>query len=188
MIDLDQIKTEWSSLIIENEILRQKNIELTRRLATQRVTGNQQKLARSYRIGYIGFTFPLLALVLYRAFNASIALCAAYGLFGIIFAIWDLWFRDFVTKIDYTAVSTVEAMTHASKVVLYQNRATIISIIATICLLADIFYEMALFGDYDICMGGAIGGIVGGIIGGKKCINNHIIARRMLSELKSIEE
>ena len=105
MIDLEQIKNEWSSLIIENEALRQKNIELTRRLATERVRNNQQKLARSYRTGYIGFVFPLMTIILYKAFDASIPLCLAYALFGIIIGCWDLWYRKFVKGIDYTAVS-----------------------------------------------------------------------------------
>lgn len=188
MIDLEQIKDEWRSLIIENEALRQKNLELTRCLATQRVTNNQQKLARSYRVGYFGFSFPLFAFFLYRAIDASIALCIAYGLFGIVVGCWDLWFRKFVKQINYLAVSTVEALTHASKIVLYQNRATIVCFIAAAILLTDIFYEMSLFGDYSIVTGGVIGAIVGGIIGTKKCIKNHIRARRMLSELKSIEK
>lgn len=188
MIDLEQIKNEWSSLIIENESLRQKNIELTRRLATERVRNNQQKLARSYRTGYIGFVFPLMTIILYKAFDASILLCLAYALFGIIIGCWDLWYRKFVKEIDYTAVSTAQALTHASKIVIYQNRATAISIIATALLLGALFYEMFEFGDNDIAFGGIVGAIVGGIIGAKKCLNNHILARRMLAELRSIEE
>ena len=50
-IDFEQIKNEWRTLTVENATLRHKNIELTKRLANQRVTNNQQKLARSYRIG-----------------------------------------------------------------------------------------------------------------------------------------
>ena len=55
-------------------------------------------------------------------------------------------------------------------------------------LLGALFYEMFEFGDNDIAFGGIVGAIVGGIIGAKKCLNNHIIARRMLAELRSIEE
>ena len=74
-IDFEQIKNEWRTLTVENATLRHKNIELTKRLANQRVTNNQQKLARSYRIGYMGFAFPLLAYFgLYLMVNASVGI------------------------------------------------------------------------------------------------------------------
>ena len=188
MIDLDKIKSEWMSLKVENESLQLKNKELTRRLVEERVVSNQQKLARSYRIGYIGLYFPLLALLLYNVIHASVTLCVIYAVYGIILGSFDLWFMNYITKVDYITLPTVDALAHASKVVIYQNWATIASIIAGICVLAPFFYEISLFGDDSIIWGGVIGGIIGGSIGARKCISNHRIARRMLAELRNIED
>lgn len=187
MIDIEQIKSEWASLKIENAALQQKNIDLTRRLATSRVSNNQIKLAKSYRVGYFGLIFPLLAWLLYILLHASIIVCVAYSLYGLVIAWFDLWFKSFVRKADYASMSTVDALSHASKVVIYQNWATIASIIACIALCIPLFYEMSQIGDH-VVVGGIIGGCVGGIIGAIKCVRNHKLARRMLAELREIDE
>lgn len=188
MIDLDEIKSEWLALKVENATLQQKNKELTRRLVDARVVSNQQKLAKNYRIGYMGFCFPLLAWLLYQLIHPSVTLCIIYSLYGIILGAFDLWFMDYIKKADYATISTIDALAHASKVVIYQNWATIASIIACIGVLVLFFYEMAQFGADNIIWGGVIGGIIGGIIGARKCISNHQLARRMLAELRNIEK
>ncbi len=188
MIDLDEIKSEWLALKVENASLQQKNKELTRRLVDARIANNQQKLAKNYRIGYMGLCFPLLAWLLYQLIHPSVYLCIIYSVYGIILGLFDLWFMDFIKKADYTTISTINALEHASKVVIYQNWATIASIIACIGVLALFFYEMAQLGADNIIWGGVIGGVIGGIIGTRKCIDNHRLARRMLSELRNIEE
>lgn len=188
MIDLDKIKAEWTALKIENIELQQKNIELTRRLVNTRVVNNQQKLARSYRIGYIGFFFPFLAWTLYQLVHPSVAFCIIYSVYGIILGIFDLWFMSFVKKADYTTLPTVEALEHASKVVIYQNWATIASLISCIVVLIPFFYEMSLMEEESVIWGGIAGGVIGAIIGACKCINNHRLARQMLSELRNLGE
>ena len=188
MIDLDKMKAEWTALKIENFELQQKNIELTRRLVNSRVVNSQQKLARSYRIGYMGFIFPLLALFLYRLLHPSVTLCVIYSVYGLLLGSFDLWFMSFVKKADYTTLPTVEALEHASKVVIYQNWATIASLIAGIGVLIPFFYEMSLLGEESVIWGGVVGGVIGAIIGAHKCINNHRLARQMLSELRNIGE
>ncbi|MDE6368012.1 MAG: hypothetical protein K2K94_02100 [Muribaculaceae bacterium] len=188
-IDFEQIKNEWRALSMENAALKQKNIDLTRRLVSERVTNNQQKLARSYRIGYMGFAFPLLAYFgLYLIVKASIGLCVFYSLYGIILGCFDIWFMSFIKRADYSSISTVNALQHATKVVKYQNWATIGSIIGCIILCIPLFYEFSLKGNDGLIWGGIAGGIIGGVIGAKKCIKNHQLARRMVAELKTIEE
>ena len=105
-IDFEQIKNEWRALSMENAALKQKNIDLTRRLVSERVTNNQQKLARSYRIGYMGcFAFPLLAYFgLYLIVKASIGLCVFYSLYGIILGCFDIWFMSFIKRADYVSM------------------------------------------------------------------------------------
>ncbi len=188
-IDLDQIKNEWRSLSMENAALKQRNIELTRRLSRDRVTNNQQSLARSYRIGYMGFAFPLLSYFgLYYIIHASIGVCIFYALFGIVIGSFDLWFMSYIKKADYASMPTVEALHHATKVVIFQNWATIASIAACIILCIPLFYEFSQKDNEGLIFGGIIGGIVGGIFGGIKCVKNHKLARKMVAELKSAEE
>lgn len=185
-IDIEEIKRNWASLRIENEKLQQANVALTRRLANERIRSNQSKLAKAHRIGYIGFLFPLLAVMMHYAFDASVGLCVLYSLFGIMCGAYDLWFMDFVRDQDYMSMPVVEAISHATKVVKYQNRATIISIIAMFVLLVPMFYEMADFGDMNIVWGGVTGLVIGGIIGTLQCIRNHRYARCLLREIKNI--
>ncbi len=187
MIDLDQIKNEWSALKIENSTLHQKNIELTHRLVTERVCTNQQRLAKNYRMGYAGFGFPLLAYLMYMVIGTPVWLCVVYSLFGIVIGCYDVWYMRFVKQTDYTSVPTVEAINHASKVVIYQNRATIYSIIGTLALLAAMFYEIFIISGEEVLLGGIVGAIVGGIFGTIKCIQNHRLARRMLDEIKTLD-
>lgn len=188
-IDFEQIKNEWRALSMENASLKQKNIELTHRLSRERVSNNQERLARSYRIGYMGFAFPVLAYVgLYLIIHASVPLCIFYSLFGIILGCFDLWFRSFIKKADYTSMSTVDAIQHATKVVIYQNWATIASIVGVIILCIPLFYEFCQIDNEGLIPGAIAGAIIGGIIGTKKCIKNHQLARKMVAELKSIEE
>ena len=188
-IDFEQIKNEWRALSMENASLKQKNIELTQRLSRERVTTSQQSLARSYRIGYMGFAFPILAYFgLYLIIDASIALCIFYSLFGLILGCFDLWFMSFIKRADYASMSTVDAIQHATKVVIYQNWATIGSIIGVIILCIPLFYEFCQKDNEGLIPGAIMGAIIGGAIGAKKCINNHRLARKMVAELKSIEE
>lgn len=188
-IDFEQIKNEWRAISMENAVLKQKNIELTQRLSRDRVTNNQQSLARSYRIGYMGFAFPFLAyFCLYHFIHASIALCICYSLFGLIVGGFDLWFRSFIRKADYASISTVDAIQHATKVVIYQNWATIASILGVIILCIPLFYEFSQKDNEGIIIGGIAGAIIGGTIGAIKCVKNHRLARKMVAELKTIEE
>lgn len=187
MIDLDEMKSEWLALKVKNETLQQKNKELTRRLVDANVVSNQQKLARNYRIGYMGFCFPFLAWMLYELIHLSVTLCIVYAVYGIILGCFDLWFMGFIKKADYVTMPTVDALSHASKVVIYQNWATIASIIACIGVLIPLFYEMSVLGEDSVILGGVIGGIIGGAIGARKCINNHRLARRMLAELRNLD-
>lgn len=187
-LDFEQIKNEWRALSMENATLKQKNIELTRRLSRERVTTSQQNLARSYRIGYMGFAFPILAyFCLYRIIDASIGLCICYSIYGLILGGFDLWFMSFIKKADYASMSTVDAIQHATKVVIYQNWATIASIIGVIILCIPLFYEFSQKDNEGIIAGAIMGAILGGAIGAKKCIKNHRLARKMVAELKSIE-
>ena len=186
-MDLDKIKAEWAALKIENSDLQRKNIELTRRLATTSVANNQQKLARSYRIGYMGFAFPGLAVIMYQLIHASVALCIIYAVYGLILGSFDLWFMRFIKKVDYTTIPTVDALEHVSKVVIYQNWATVASLIAGACVLVPFFYEMSLLHEESVVWGGIVGGIIGGTIGAIKCIKNHRLARQMLAELRNVK-
>lgn len=188
MIDLDQIKSDWNSILIKNEELERRNRDLTRRLANERIKNHQQKLAKNFRIGYIGLFFPFLAFVLHRTIDASITLCVLYSLFGLIIGAYDIWFLNFVKNTDYLSISTIEAISHASKIVRYQNRATIFSIIATIGILSLLFYEIYLFGDPSVSYGGIAGLIIGASIGIKMCVENHLTARRMLKEVRQLEQ
>lgn len=185
-IDIDKIKRDWTSLRIENEKLQQANVELTRRLADARIRSTQSKLAKSYRIGYVGFLFPLLAMMMREAFDASVGLVVFYSLFGLACGCYDLWFMNFVREQDYMSMPVVDAVAHASKVVKYQNRATVVSFVAMIVLLVPMFYEMADYGDRSILWGGAAGLVIGGVIGATQCVRNHRFARRLLREIKNI--
>ena len=185
-IDIEKIKSDWASLKIENEKLQQANIALTRRLASERIRSNQSKLAKAHRIGYVGFLFPLLAVMMHFAFDASVGLCVVYALFGLVCGIYDLWFMDFVRDQDYMSMPVVEAIAHATKVVRYQNRATVVSIVAMVAVLVPMFYEMADYGDMNIMLGAVTGLVVGGAIGTLQCMRNHRYARRLLREIKNI--
>lgn len=188
-IDFDRIKCEWQSLTMENAILKQKNIELARRLVSRNVTNNQQRLARSYRIGYIGFLFPLLAYFgLYHVIGGSVTLCVIYSIFGWLLGTFDLWFMSYIKSANYASMPTVDALKHATKVVVYQNWATIISIIGCIIIMVPLFYALSQHDEESVLAGGIIGAVIGCTFGAIKCINNHRLARSMVAELKSIEE
>lgn len=185
-IDVEKIKSDWASLKIENEKLQQANVALTHRLAGERIRSNQSKLAKAHRIGYMGFLFPLLAVMMHYAFDASVGLCVLYSVFGVLCGAYDLWFMDFVRDQDYMSMPVVEAISHATKVVKYQNRATIVGIAAMVVVLVPMFYEMADFGDVNIMWGGIAGLVIGGAIGTVQCLRNHRYARRLLREIKNI--
>jgi len=187
MIDLDQLKSDWNNIILQNEALKQRNRELTRRLASERVKTHKQKLIKNYSIGYIGFAFPFFAYTMHQAFDASITLCVFYTLFGLIIGSYDIWFMNYLKRTDYMSLPTLEAIKQASKIVKYQNRATICGIISSIALLIPMFYEMYLADDMSLFYGGLAGLVLGASIGGKICYDNHMNARRMLSEIKDLD-
>lgn len=186
MTSIEDIKRDWANLTVENEILNRKNRELTRELSARKIRSYQEKLSRSYRIGYIGFFFPLLALMMYRMIDMSVAVCIAYALFGLIAGFYNLWFRSYVRKTDYMSMPVVEAVIRASKVVRYQNRSVIIGILATLLLLWAMFADFVRIGDMAIVVGGVAGAVIGGIIGAARCIRNHRHAAAMLREVKNI--
>lgn len=186
MDSFEDIRRNWAQLPIENEILRQKNIELMRELSGQKIRSHQDKLCRAYRIGYIGFLFPLLALMMYHAIDMSVGICVFYSLFGVSAGVYDLWFMHYVREADYMSMPVVDAVTRASRVVKYQNWSTIISIMLAVAMLGWLFYDMNRFGDTDVIWGGIIGGIIGGAIGTVQCVKNHRHARQMLREIKNI--
>lgn len=187
MINLDQIKSDWNNILIKNEELEQRNRELTRLLANERIKSHQQKLSKNFRIGYIGLAFPFLAFILHQIIDASLILCILYSLFGLIIGAYDIWFLNFVKNTDYLSISTIEAISHASKIVKYQNRATILGLIASIGILSLLFYEMHEAGDSSVMYGGIAGLIIGAIIGIKMCVENHLTARRMLKEVRQLD-
>lgn len=188
MIDLDQIKSDWNNILIKNEELERRNRELTRQLANERIKSHQQKIAKNFRIGYIGFAFPLLAWMLHYTIDASMTLCVIYSLFGLILGAYDIWFLNFVKNTDYMTLPTVEAISHASKIVRYQNRSTVLSLIATAGVLSLLFYEIHLVGDINVTYGGIVGFIIGAAIGTKMCVENHLHARRMLKEIRQLDK
>lgn len=186
MTSFEDIKRNWTQLPIENEILRQKNIELMRELSRQKIRSHQDKLCRSYRIGYIGFLFPLLALMMYDEISMSAGVCVFYSLFGVFAGAYNLWFRHYVREADYMSMPVVDAVTRASKVVKYQNWSTVIGIVVSVALLSFMFYEMNRFGNMAVVWGAVAGLVVGGIIGTVRCVRNHRHARQMLREIKNI--
>lgn len=186
MTSFEDIKRDWAQLPIENEILRQKNLELIRELSKQKIRSHQDKLSRAYGIGYIGFLLPLLAWMMYETLDMSIAVCVFYSLFGVISGVYNLWFRHYVREADYMSMPVVDAIARASKVVKYQNWSTIIGVVAAVALLCSIFYELSRLGEMDVIWGGVVGGVVGGAIGTVRCVRNHRHARQMLREIKNI--
>lgn len=186
-IDFEQIMAEWAQLKVENASLQRKNDELLNNLMQTRVVSRQQRLARNYRIGYFGFVFPLLAWGMYEILNISVALSVIYSTYGIAIGIFDLWFMHFIKDADYTSLPTIDALSHATKIVEYQNWFTVLSILLCVAILIPLFQSFSVIGP-DVVVGGIIGGIVGGIIGMRKCIINHRLARRMKAELRSVAE
>ncbi len=184
MTEIENIKHNWAALPIENEILQRKNLELTRELSKQKIRSHQEKLAGAYRIGYVGFLFPGLALLMRLVVGMSVGLCVFYSLFGIFTGLYDIWFMRYVRKTDYMSMPVVEAVAQASKVIRYQNWSTVIGIVAAALLLVPMFYEMSYI-DMDIFWGGVVGGVVGGVFGTVKCVQNHRHARQMLREIES---
>lgn len=187
MTELDMLKSEWNSLAAENASLKEKNRELTRLLQTRNVVSSQEKLARNYRVSYMGYAFPLLGYMLYAVMHWSAWLAIAYGVYGVAIACYDTWFIQFVKSADFTLLPTVEAIDHAVKVVKYQNRATISSVLLAIIILIPMFDEMWILGGEPAVVGGITGGVLGGAIGLRIYIRNHRLARRMVKELKDMD-
>ncbi len=185
MDTLEQLRIEWQRIEIKNQMLSDENRRLTARLATQRITGHQKKLANNYRTGYFGFAFPILALFLYKVIGCTIVMAIAYALYGIILGALQCRFRKFIKKADYMSLPTIEAVSHARSVVKYQRNMTIYGIIGAMAILVPLLYEFSF--DSDILLGGVIGGIIGGIIGTIRCIDNFRQANAMLVEATAID-
>lgn len=188
MMDLDDIKAGWNAMALENLDLKNKNLELTRKLATQKIIGSQQRLARNMRIGYLGFFFPVFAYFLYTVTNTSLTLCIVYSLDGWILGAFDIWFGHYIMKTDYTALPTVKALDQALRILRYYYIATAISIIFCLSILIPLFYEMATLEGHEVLYGGILGGIIGGYIGWRKWMQNRKLARQIIDELRSIRE
>lgn len=185
MDTLEQLRIEWQRIEIKSQMLSDENRRLTARLASQRISGHQKKLANNYRTGYIGFAFPVLALFLYKVIGCTIVIAIAYALYGLVLGTIQLRFRKFIKKADYMSLPTIEAVSHARRVVKYQRNMTIRSIIGALAILVPLLYEFSF--DSDILLGGIIGGIIGGIFGTIRCIDNFRHANAMLAEATAID-
>lgn len=186
MTELDILKTEWQRLRLENEALDQKNRELTHRIVHERVKTNQQKLAANYRIGYFGLMFPFLAWTMYKILNISVWLCVCYSVYGLIACALQIVFMYYLKNIDYTSMTTVEAIKVASKIVYRQNRGVLISTFAALMIIVPLFCELADLGGH-VVIGGIAGGVIGGTVGIIRYLRNRRLAKQVLEELKSLK-
>lgn len=184
--ELEGLRSQWQSMKINCDRLEKTNEKLSRQLSAERAVSKQEKLARHYRrIGLLSFVLlPILSWPLREVVEVPVWMCVAYALAGVVFAVLDLSFSNFVQKSDYISLPTCEAIEHAARVLVWQARIHVAGIAVALIVIVPMFMHFYSI-DTEVMWGGVAGGVIGAAFGVYLCLRYRRMARRMLADLES---
>jgi len=182
-MNLDELRNTWQTLNLRVDRLEAENRRLAERLGAERAAGTQQRLARRYRrMAAIGLILPLLSVAIYYC-GIPLWFDILYALFGLAMCAMHLLLARFIVRSNYLSLPTVEAVAHAVRIRMWQQRMFICGEVAALILVVMLFSELADIGSGAV-VSGIIGGAVGGIIGYFKQRSLFHMSRRLLAELR----
>lgn len=182
-MNLDELKNTWQTLNLRVGHLEEENRRLAQRLSAERAAGTQQQLARRYRrLSVVGLLLPLLSVALYFC-GMPLWFDILYAIFGLAMCALNLRLANFIGRSNYLSLPTVEAVAHAVRIRLWQQRLLIGGESAGLVVVIILFFQLADFGTGAI-ISGTIGGIVGGIVGYFKQRSLFRMSRRLLAQLR----
>ena len=186
-MNLDELKNTWQTLNLRVDYLEEENRRLAARLAAERASGTQQRLARHYRrMSLVGLSLPLLSIPLYL-YGMPLWCDILYAVFGLCMCGMHLALAGFIERGDYMSLPVVDAISHAVRIRLWQQRMFICGESAALILAIILFVQFAGLGS-EAVISGIIGGIAGGIIGYVKQRKLFRMSRRLLAQLRQIKE
>lgn len=184
-MDLDQIRQQWQRTTLRVEQLEADNRRMARLLAAGRVSSAQERLAKHHTFSaFSGLLLPVLAPMLIFVLHYPLWLAICYGVAGIVLAIANFWFAQYVRYADFMSCPVAQAATEAVKVMLWQNRLTALGIVLCVPVLVSMFVMIAP--EMEYIMGGLLVGLAVGLpIGIAKYFKGRGMARALKREVQN---
>lgn len=186
-LDFDQLKRQWLEQSARLDRLEAQNEALRRKLSASSNMTLRDKLIRDYRI------FFIVAIILVPLTFATFPLCEfpwsmtfSFSALFALEAVGNGYILRLLNRIDFTLLSTREALSRVIHLQKMRSRLQILFISITIPILAYAFYVFGKL-DEDMIWSGLLGGVIGGIIGGMKDYSIRRIIKRMKAELVAMD-
>lgn len=184
--NLDILKQKWQHLAARTEALEEANRELAEKLAGNRTTSLQERLARrNFNILWFGLVLPVLAPLLHYELSMPWWVCVLYGLFGVAMSLMSLMLSEYIRAVPLTELPVAAAIERASKIKIRQARDRLIGIVLGTVLIATMFFVLPEGPEREpIIIGGSVGLAVGLVFGVVRCVVNERLARELIRSLK----
>ena len=140
----------------------------------------QRILNRFLMIAGAGLIFMIYMLTIVKHISFPTWLVISYEVFMSLAVALDLYMYIKLKKVDFTPMSTVNAIAFIRHFVKLRNNCKIFLIILAVPLIAMILWVFYDAGDHNCVIGGIVGGIIGALIG-------LYIDRKFRRDLKIIE-
>lgn len=187
--NLDDIKSKWQSIKIDNDSLRLANERLSDELRRRPVESLQDRLAgRILRNCILAIVLPLLAPVLYFTLKMPMWLTIFYGAFGLMMCGLQTFLYEYIKREQLTLMAVVDAIERAVHFKIYQLRIRLVGMIVGMTLVTGIFVYLVDADDLAALYGAIVGLVVGLAVGCYKFYTDLAISKNIIKSLEEIEK
>lgn len=185
-MELEELKNKWQKLSIRVERLENDKLRLAAELASGRANNARKSLVRFYYTsGIVGFSLPLLAIALIEVLHFQFWVAFLYATFGIIMAVLNLLFADYIKRNADTSLPVVEALRNMLIIRRRQRQLRILGITLGLVVVLSLFGQVTGANDRYILYGMIVGLCIGIPIGIYKELRMIRLARELQNELKN---
>lgn len=187
--NLDDIKSKWQSIKIDNDSLRLANKRLSDELRRRPVESLQDRLARRiFRNCILAMVLPLLSPILYISLNMPMWLTIFYAAFGVMMCGLQSLLYRYIKQEQLTLMAVVEAIERAVHFKIYQLRIRLVGMIVGMTLVTGIFVYLVDADDLAALYGAIVGLVVGLALGCYKFYTDLAISKKIIKSLEEIEK
>lgn len=187
--NLEDIKSKWQSIKVDNESLRRANERLSDELRRRPVESLQDRLAgRIFRNCILAIVLPLLAPVLYFTLKMPMWLTIFYAAFGLMMCGLQTFLYEYIKREQLTLMAVVDAIERAVHFKLYQLRIRLVGMIVGMTLVTGIFVYLVDADDLVALYGAIVGLVVGLAVGCYKFYTDLAISKKIIKSLEEIEK
>lgn len=189
LMEMDKLKEQWKSINLSSEQLDSATSQIAREIAQGHIMGNQQKLARLYRLQILPCVLIIpIGIILLPAIGLDKIFVGAYCAFGGLTAMINMLFYRALTECSFTSLPVVDALKRIADITYWRKVQLCASIPLATLLIVMLLLDFLGRPEIYMFIGGVCGALVGGVIGYMRFRQQSAYLRQLKEQLGRLKD